>query len=486
MLKLNFNLRYQAITLLNPGTIVATDSKNYLVANFNFISDDWEYPLTAVFTSDVEKIPYTILVGQSDELEENECFIPWEVLQSSGNVYVSVFCGELHTTNTVKFKVVKSGYTEGEIPPSPTPTIYEQILQALDSKQPMLTAGQNITITEENVISASNGSNDYTELENKPSINNVTLSGNKTSDDLNLQGKLTAGDNITIENGTISASGVTSYVDLDDKPRFAGRVDLTSRVSPRLNGTVTFNEEDFRVCFSMIPGIPTENSFFVNLSPNIPINYIATNYYNSESYDFNILKGIFANSGTFKIPIINLINKPSELNDLTGNVFITHYFQDCEYRDTISLIRVTMGKDVNDNNLCFWQITEVTNIGSNQYNVSNSSLWQELTGGGAQIVSAVVNANGTITFTDSEGNTFTTTGSSVIGADGFSPVATVTQTASGATVSITDSTGTTTANISNGQDGNDYILTTQDKDDIADIVLAEFTGSIVNGELNTR
>lgn len=107
-------------------------------------------------------------------------------------------------------------------------------------------------------------------------------------------------------------------------------------------------------------------------------------------------------------------------------------------------------------------------------------------GGGAQIVSGVVNANGTITFTDSEGNSFTTSGESVIGADGFSPVATVTQTVSGATVSITDKNGTTTANITNGQDGNDYVLTTQDKDDIADIVLAEFTGSIVNGELNTR
>lgn len=106
--------------------------------------------------------------------------------------------------------------------------------------------------------------------------------------------------------------------------------------------------------------------------------------------------------------------------------------------------------------------------------------------GGAQIVSGVVNTNGTITFTDSEGNSFTTSGESVIGAEGFSPSATVQQTASGATVSITDKNGTTTANITNGQDGNDYVLTTQDKDDIADIVLAEFTGSIVNGELNTR
>ena len=59
------------------------------------------------------------------------------------------------------------------------------------------------------------------------------------------------------------------------------------------------------------------------------------------------------------------------------------------------------------------------------------------------------------------------------GADGFSPVATVTQTASGATVSITDKNGTTTANISNGADGQDYVLTAQDKSDIANIVLGE-------------
>lgn len=67
------------------------------------------------------------------------------------------------------------------------------------------------------------------------------------------------------------------------------------------------------------------------------------------------------------------------------------------------------------------------------------------------VSSAAVNQNGTITFTMSDGSTVTTTGESVIGAP-----------------------------------GQDYVLTAQDKDDIADIVLAEFTGSIVNGELNTR
>ena len=69
---------------------------------------------------------------------------------------------------------------------------------------------------------------------------------------------------------------------------------------------------------------------------------------------------------------------------------------------------------------------------------SEWSTWEEI-GGGSQIVSGVVNQNGTITFTDSDGNTFTTSGASVIGPQ--------------------------------GAPGDDYVLTAQDKTDIANIVL---------------
>lgn len=41
------------------------------------------------------------------------------------------------------------------------------------------------------------------------------------------------------------------------------------------------------------------------------------------------------------------------------------------------------------------------------------------------------------------------------GADGYSPTATVRQTANGATITITDKNGTTTANVNHGNDGND-------------------------------
>ena len=69
------------------------------------------------------------------------------------------------------------------------------------------------------------------------------------------------------------------------------------------------------------------------------------------------------------------------------------------------------------------------------------SAWESI-GGGSEIASGVVNQNGTISFYDADGNLlFTTTGASVIGPQ--------------------------------GAPGNDYVLTEQDKADIADIVLQE-------------
>ena len=66
----------------------------------------------------------------------------------------------------------------------------------------------------------------------------------------------------------------------------------------------------------------------------------------------------------------------------------------------------------------------------------------------------------------------------VPGEDGFSPSATITQTATGATITITDKSGTTTADIANGEQGpkgdtgDSYVLTSADKAEIAQLVLA--------------
>lgn len=58
----------------------------------------------------------------------------------------------------------------------------------------------------------------------------------------------------------------------------------------------------------------------------------------------------------------------------------------------------------------------------------------------------------------------------VNGIDGFSPIVTTTQTETGAEINITDASGDKTVILSNGKDGEDYNLTEEDKQNIADLV----------------
>ena len=58
------------------------------------------------------------------------------------------------------------------------------------------------------------------------------------------------------------------------------------------------------------------------------------------------------------------------------------------------------------------------------------------------------------------------------GADGYSPAATVTQTETGASISITDTEGTTTANIRNGQDGAPGAPGSPGNDGVANVPIA--------------
>ena len=70
----------------------------------------------------------------------------------------------------------------------------------------------------------SGGTSDYTQLTNKPSINNVELSGNKTSANLGLQAEITG--NVTISSDNVDDTGATNlFVTSSEKSTWNGKQD---------------------------------------------------------------------------------------------------------------------------------------------------------------------------------------------------------------------------------------------------------------------
>lgn len=152
MITIDFALSHSFIRIVKR-TLVTSQSQNYVQARFDLRSDDWTAPITAIFSA--RNNAYSVLLD-----ENNTCIIPWEVLTSAGTVNVSAFCGDRHTANIAQFTVVQSGYTEGEMPSEPTPTVYEQILKNFEGKQDKLVAGDGIKING-NVISAVDAKSAY-------------------------------------------------------------------------------------------------------------------------------------------------------------------------------------------------------------------------------------------------------------------------------------------------------------------------------------
>ena len=106
--------------------IMATERTiNGLIVNFDFRTPEWdELTKSAVFIRDGKS--YVVLLDSVDE-----CFIPWECLESKGKFMVGVFGLSDITqlpTNYLEFTVAESCVCTGEKPADPTPEIYEQIL----------------------------------------------------------------------------------------------------------------------------------------------------------------------------------------------------------------------------------------------------------------------------------------------------------------------------------------------------------------------
>ena len=124
---LNFDICNQTLTksLEIDKTEIVADSKNYLVARFNYLSTEWSDKLVyALFT--YNKKTYKMILGADKNLAHNECYVPAEVIHSPGFT-VSCYCDNRITTNLVQVKIKNSGYTEKITNQSATPTVMEQM-----------------------------------------------------------------------------------------------------------------------------------------------------------------------------------------------------------------------------------------------------------------------------------------------------------------------------------------------------------------------
>lgn len=148
-MELQFQVTRQNIKRTDGCSAVA-DSVNYLTAEFNFESSDWDNTTkTATFRSGVSV--YTVILDAS-----GKCVVPWELIKA-GKLKVSVYGDGANeyriTADTVDIPIYASGYSEGEESQHPTPSQYEQLTGALAEK---LEEGNLKTINGQSVVGSGN------------------------------------------------------------------------------------------------------------------------------------------------------------------------------------------------------------------------------------------------------------------------------------------------------------------------------------------
>lgn len=222
MITIDFSLSHSSIRIVSRK-LVTSESKNYVKAHFNLLSDDWTAPITAIFKANNNA--YSVLLD-----EDNTCTVPWEALATAGTVNVSAFCGDRHTANIAQFEVVQSGYTEGQTPSEPTPTVYEQILNSLANKQDTLIAGDGIKI-DDNVISAVGGGSGSSGADGKSAYEIAVEHGFEGSEDDWLK-SLKGADGKNGIDGKTPVKG-TDYFTAEDKSEFT--TEIIENLKPEFN-----------------------------------------------------------------------------------------------------------------------------------------------------------------------------------------------------------------------------------------------------------
>lgn len=192
-------------TLQNSGRLIIsfTDIKDHIKS----VTDDYMYPFiqeTDVGSMVASLVPASfddVACSRFDVVAGNKLQIKGkyelDVLDSSNFVLEKAdgengeYIVENSGTLYINFDLTNNTHKEVKVINPLKPKVWRtvDIVALLDSKQDKLIAGEGITISEDNVISSTGGSGgttDYDDLDDKPTINSVTLQGNKTAHELRL------------------------------------------------------------------------------------------------------------------------------------------------------------------------------------------------------------------------------------------------------------------------------------------------------------
>ena len=124
---LEFNIRNQEISRID-GFSPAEKSVKYLTAKFNFKTEDWnDTARTATFKNLKTKKEYDKII------EDNQCKVPWEVLEGNSDIEVSVFGvngAYTITTDVACFKLNRT-LSGGSASTEPTPSAYAQYVKCV-------------------------------------------------------------------------------------------------------------------------------------------------------------------------------------------------------------------------------------------------------------------------------------------------------------------------------------------------------------------
>ena len=124
-----FNVRNQNISRIDNFS-PTEKSENYLEAQFNFKTDDWQgVTKTAVFENAKAKVIKDVI------LVNDKCLVPWEVLEGNSAIKVSVYgvsLSEKITTDIAEFKL-NSTLHGGSATTEPTPDVYQQIINMIEN-----------------------------------------------------------------------------------------------------------------------------------------------------------------------------------------------------------------------------------------------------------------------------------------------------------------------------------------------------------------